>query len=145
MGVKAFKFKLQSVLDLRLRELEKIQNQFAVQQHRVFDLKRLLREIQDQLRIHLVPKPEEQIEPILSQQRFAYTQYLKNQIEHVQGNIRKEEIQLERLREQMRQAHVKKRSLELLEEKQRTAYIKDIEYKESNEIEDIVVARMARG
>ncbi len=66
------------------------------------------------------------------------------QVEHAQASLKKEMRQLESIREEMRQAHVKKKSLDLLEEKQRAAYLKQLELREEKEIEDLIISRQPR-
>lgn len=124
--------------------MEQIQQRFAEQQNRVVDLQQLLTEIRAQVRQQLEPRSEEPVDPVVAQQRFRYVQYLKMQAEHTRQALIQEEQRLELIREEMRQAHVKKRSLELLEEKQKAAYYKALEAHQMNELEDIVVARRHR-
>lgn len=121
-----------------------MQQRFAVQQAKVVEIKTMLDEINQQLREQLVMNPQEDVNPIVSQQRFRYVQYLKMQIEHLREACRKEEQMLERIREELRQAHIKKKTLERLEEKQRIAYVKSLEEREQKEIEDIVISRRNR-
>lgn len=139
---KAFQFKLKPVLEIRIRQLEAIQQRFAAQQHKVFDLKQLVLEIQEQLQEQLLVKPHrDTVDPVVSQQQFRYIQYLKMQLEHLRGAIRKEEQILDRIRQEMHQAHVKKKSLEMLQDKQKKAYSKEMETLEMKEIEDLIVSR----
>lgn len=144
IGAKAFQFKLKSVLEIRERQLEEVQNRFAVQQHRVLDITTMLAETQAEIKQQLIASPEEVVDPVLSQQRFRYLQYLKMQVDNLRETLRKEEQILNVLREEMRQAHIRKRSLELLEEKQRKVYVKTIEDQEMKEMEDLVIARQHR-
>jgi flagellar export protein FliJ len=129
---------------MRMRQLEQVQQRFAMQQKRVVEIEQLIDQIRQQVRDTIKAKPEETIEPIIAQQRFRYVQYLKQQAEHLGEALRHENKVLEKIREEMRLAHVKKRSLELLEEKQRKAYIQHIQSQEEKEMEDLVVARMSR-
>lgn len=129
------------MLDLRIRQLESIQHNFAIQQNRVLHIEQLLLEVKEQLQEQLTAKPMQVVDPLLAQQQFQYVQYLKMQVEHFRETLKKEESLLERVREEMRQAHVRKRSLELLEEKQRKTYIKKLEEQEAKTIEDLVISR----
>jgi flagellar export protein FliJ len=144
IGVKAFQFRLKSVLEIRTRDLEEAQQHFATQQQCVVELKQRLDENHQQFQLQLQPDLEKNVDPIFSQQRFRYLQYLKQQAQYLTQEIIGAEKILETLREKMKQAHIKKRSLELLEEKQRKNYITMIENQEMKEIEDIVVARFHR-
>jgi len=81
---------------------------------------------------------------VLSQQRFFYIQHLKSQAQYLQGLVAKEQRVLEQIREEMREAHVQKKSLERLEEKQRQAYERQLADKETKELEDLIIARNGR-
>jgi len=126
---------------MRTRELEKIQQRFATQQHKVIEIENLIRQAHTVLKQQLAPQVEEIIDPVVSQQRFRYIQYLKQQIAHLQGTLQTETQKLEWIRIEMKEAHIKKRSMELLEEKQRKQYITLLETQETKEIEDIIIAR----
>lgn len=129
------------MLEMRNRQLEEVQQRFAIQQHRVVEVERLLNETHQQIREHMQVRDETLVDPVLSQQRFAYIQYLKTQAQHLHEALKQEENQLSLIREEMRQAHIRKRSLEMLEEKQRKAYLKLLATQEEKELEDLVIAR----
>ncbi len=141
IAVKAFQFKLKPVLEMRIRELEEVQQRFALQQHRVVELRRLIEEIKDQLQAQFISEIEDIVDPIVSQQRFKYIQYLKMQIEHIRAALHREEQVLEKIRQEMGQAHIKKKTLELLEDKQKKAFLLNIETQEIKEMEDIIISR----
>ncbi len=144
IGVKAFQFKLKSVLEMRVRQLEQVQQRFALQQQHVFQIQQQLQECRDVLQEQLKVSQESVIDPVISQQRFRYIQHLKLQIQHLGELVHRENQVLDKIREEMRQAHIRKKSLELLEEKQRKAYNTHIESQQEKELEDIVLARMSR-
>ena len=129
---------------MRARHLEKVQQRFAQQQHRVVKLCQIRSEVQETIYKTLTVDLESSVDPILSQQRFQYIQFLKRQIAELDNRIAKEETILETIREEMRQAYVGKKSLELLKEKQEKKYHEHIRNQEMKEIEDIVVARLHR-
>ncbi len=102
-------------------------------------------ETQHLIQQEFLQKPmSETVDPVVSQQQFRYIQYLKKQVAYFQETLAHERKILERIREEMRRAHVKKRSLELLEEKQRASYNKALAELESKEIEDLVISRLKR-
>jgi flagellar export protein FliJ len=130
------------VLELRNRQLEAVQQRFAAQHHRVIHLQDLIADVHAQLDRELKVRPDDDIiDPVLSQQRFRYIQYLKSQLDHLREALQRETAILERIREEMREAHVNKKSLELLEDKQHRRYLKHLEDQEAKEIEDLVMAR----
>jgi flagellar export protein FliJ len=126
---------------MRTRQLEEVQQRFAVQMRRVVEIQTLIQETQDQIQQYLNPQKPDAFDPIISQQRFRFVQYLKLQLDFFQRTLQQEEIKLNALREEMRLAHVKKKSLEQLEENQRKTFLKALEEQESKEIEDLVMAR----
>lgn len=142
IGVKAFRFRLQPILDMRIRQLEAVQQRFALQQQRVLEITDKLQTARQQVRDALnPPNPQEASNPLLSQQRFHYVQHLKRQAQHLQQVLHSESRVLERIREEMREAHIRKKSLERLSEKQQETYYKQILHQEAMEIEDLVLMR----
>jgi flagellar export protein FliJ len=126
---------------MRIRQLEQVQQRFSLQQQRVSEVQKLITETQEQLKQQYARPSEEIVDPIISQQQFRYIQYLQSQLVHFRRTLKREEYTLEKIRLEMQQAHIQKKSLELLEEKQRRNYIQTLEKQESNELEDIVLAR----
>lgn len=110
----------------------------------MIELNQLLKEVREQIQQQMIVDPEERANPILSQQRFRYIQYLKAQAAHLHQILQQEERRLDEIREAMREAHVKKKSLEVLEEKQKKAYLNALELQEMKELEDIITARQRR-
>jgi len=135
---------LQALLNVRARELEAVQQRFAVQQQRVAGLHLKLTEARDQVYAALHPEQSQTVEPMIASQRFQYVQFLKMQVTHILESIQLEERVLEKIREEMRVAYTKKRSLERLAEKQEAAYLKEIERLEEKETEDSIMARIGR-
>ncbi len=144
ISTKGFQFKLKAVLDLRTRYLEHCQQLFAQQQQRVLDLTSRQNEVRERLTVERQKPPDEQVDPQLAQQRFYYIRFLRDQMLHFQEGIDRETARLNEVRELMRQAHVKKRSLELLKEKQHKAYLKNLESHEAKMIEDVMITRYKR-
>ena len=126
---------------MRTRRLEEIQQRFGLQQQQVIALEGQHTEIQTQVQHYLNNAVADVTDPLLSQQRFHYIQFLKRQAEYVKQQIRQEKDKLEKLRDLMRQALVQKKSLELLEQKQKEKYLKHLEAEENKILEDIIAAK----
>ena len=144
--MKAFKFKLESVLAIRVRALEKIQQKHADQQQRVLKFQTLLQENEAQLQELLSPssKTNALLDPIAETQRFAYIQFLKAQRQSLQDQYQTENKVLTEIRLELNQALMKKKALNILKEKQCFRYVQLLQSKELQETDDLLVQRFGR-
>lgn len=104
----------------------------------------LIRDIEAQLYDELHPAATDEVDPLLVQQRFRFIQYLKNQLASLVTMKQQEERILAQYREQLRKAHIQKKTLDILEEKQRRRYVQSLQAQEEKELEDLVMARRSR-
>lgn len=141
---RSFKFRLDPVLDIRQQKLERIQASFARQQQAVMKVKNLLAETQAEIQRLMIPIHNDSVDPVLAQQSFYYIQHLKRQVTLITNKLRHEEALLAHVREELRLAHVSKKSLDKLKEKQRDAFNREQALQEEKQLEDIVIMRQAR-
>ncbi len=92
----------------------------------------------------MIPIHSDSVDPILAQQAFHYIQHLKKQVAFITTRLRHEEALLAHVREELRQAHISKKSLDKLKDKQRDAFKREQAQLEEKMLEDIVIMRQAR-
>jgi flagellar export protein FliJ len=144
--MKAFQFKLDTVLTLRTRTLEAAQQDYAQQQQRVLAIEGLLNENQGQLQSFMTTSFEHghQVDPVSEGHRFAYIQFLKTQREGLQQQLVQEKSRLLTLRQRLQEAHLDKKSLDTLKDKQQERYNNDLKLKELMDTDDLLVQRFGR-
>lgn len=107
-------------------------------------VKNLLAETNAEIHRLMIPIHSDTVDPILAQQSFHYIQHLKRQVAFITNKLRHEEALLAHVREELRLAHVSKKSLDKLKDKQRDAFNKHQAMLEEKQLEDIVIMRQAR-
>lgn len=142
---KGFKFKLQTLLQLRTRYFEQVQTQFARQQQKLVDLQNKQADMRAHIEALLHPDAQQaQSNPFLYQQRFAYVGTLKTQVTYLGQQINQAQKELERIRYDLHQAHVQKKSLERLKEKHYLALQSQMNRQQDQDLEDIMMMRYNR-
>lgn len=145
---KQYRFKLQAVLDYRDEQLTQIQQRVSVEEHkRLLILKRIqeadtLIEMAFQEQQQLLTQSNLNLNQIqafpnylwrLKQSRFQEYQVLQSQ-----------ERKLQIMREELKQAHIRKKSLELLKEKDQARYRQQLEKDEEAFMAEIALQRRYR-
>ena len=147
--LKKFKFRLEVVLEMRQRELEKKQQEMA----------EVLKVIEEQ-RVKLVSindaqkQTEMNLEKLISADEIDITMVnghrnyvlkLVNDAKNQENVIRRAEQLLELKKQEVQEAYKKVKSLEKLKEKQEKQYMAEIDQMLAKEIDDIAVTRYRAG
>ncbi len=146
--MKKFRFRLQSVLDYRTDQLDLVQQKVAQEESKRLDLLKRIQEYDEaiehafQEQQRLLDTPALDLNTVqnfpnyiwrLKQFRFQEFQALQQQ-----------ETILATVREELKQALIKKKSLDVLKEKEHTRYRKKLEKAEEEFLSEITLNRMSR-
>lgn len=148
--MKKFKFRFQTVLDLRSRELEKAELKVAEGQMHVLNAKNKLQELKDTLRnskqnLQIILQAGNQIDILQVNSYHYYNASLDRKIDQQRKKIKELEKILEKLREEMLIIRQKKLMLEKLQEQELKAYLKEYEMADLKIIDEIATSRYSRG
>ena len=107
-------------------------------------IKQLLSDTQAEIQRLMIPIHSDSVDPVLAQQAFHYIQHLKRQVAFITTKLRHEEALLAHVREELRLAHVSKKSLDKLKDKQRDLFNLKQAQLEEKQLEDLVIMRQNR-
>lgn len=147
--MKKFKFSLQNLLDLRVKELEEKQIEFGKLQ---FVMKKLQNELADFQAELVVSK--QNLEKLLSQGKDISINLIQANNRHIlqkesdimaqNKKIEEHDIQLKAKQQEMFEALKAKTMLEKLKEKQYKSFLKAVDMAERKELDEIGLMRYAR-
>lgn len=147
--LKKFKFRLEVVLDMRQRELEKKQQEMA-------EIVKVIEEQRDKLRMIVDEQIQtqegleklfssEDIDVVMINGHRNYDLKLVNDIRTQEGVISRAMQLLDMKKKEVQEAYKKVKTLEKLKEKQEKEYMENIEQILAKEIDDIAVTRYRAG
>ena len=144
--MKKFKFRLENVLELRIKALEDKQLEMAAIQTRLNDANNVLNsleqsKLQAKRDLENILGAGENIEFIRIKNYQDYIVKLDDDISIQHKVIADIENELELKQEEVREALKAKKMLEKLKEKEYNAFLKDFEQRESKELDDIALTR----
>lgn len=147
--LKKFKFRLEVVLDMRQRELEKKQQEMAeivkVIEEQRNKLQTIVDEqIQNQQGLEKLFNSED-IDVVMINGHRNYDLKLVNDIKNQEGVISRAMQLLEFKKKEVQEAYKKVKTLEKLKEKQEKEYMENIDHILAKEIDDIAVTRYRAG
>jgi flagellar protein FliJ len=147
MGRKRFRFKLQSVLELKIKledeEKRKLADLIALQARE----EQVLYQLQQQRAAMILEFKEKQCGGInvTELQMYSYTiEKLKNDIINQQLRLREIAIRIEEQRQRLIEATQEKKIYEKLKEKQQEAWLAEEEYEEKKLIDELATIKFAR-
>ncbi|MCA9789454.1 MAG: hypothetical protein KC462_06750 [Cyanobacteria bacterium HKST-UBA05] len=143
--IKGFRFKLETLHRLRQRAFERIHGEFAQALGRLNELKQTKAELDEAITRLLNPDAAQLVDnPMLYHQRFGYLTTLKQQGVQLNQQIVLATHQVNHKQYELRQAHVAKRTLETLWEKQAKAFAAQQDRKAEMALEDQIMMRFGR-
>lgn len=145
--MKKFKFNLEAVLVVRKHELEKKQKALMVVERELLENKKRLgdleRERSEGLRAYL----EMQLhapDAVKLMQTYYYLDALNERIERQIKVIEENMKRVEAKRVEVREAHVRKKAIDILKERQFEEYIRECKHEEQKEMDEVPVLRFQR-
>lgn len=146
--MKRFQFKLQTVLDFREKQLDQVQQILAAEEKKKADLLNQLHEIDLVIEQSMQDQQENlsqsTVDPTLSRLFPHYLMKLKQDRFQVYRRVLAQEDQLNRVRLEVQQALIKKKSLEMLKSKQEKDFLKKVESAEAAFLDEIALNRKYR-
>ncbi|MBH7931197.1 flagellar export protein FliJ [Clostridioides difficile] len=127
---KNFKFRLQKVLDLKMKDEEKIKMEFAKIQQKKIDIETNLENLESNYSKYSISKNNDSIQ----EQKITinYLLALNNSIMDLSEELDKSTNELEKARKQLIDEQIERKSLEKLKEKKYGQYYKEENLKEQN-------------
>lgn len=147
--LKKFKFRLEVVLEMRQRELEKKQQEMAeivkVIEEQRNKLQMIINEqVQNQQGLEKLFNSED-IDVVMINGHRNYDLKLVNDIKNQEGVISRAMQLLEFKKKEVQEAYKKVKTLEKLKEKQEKEYMENLDHILAKEIDDIAVTRYRAG
>lgn len=146
--MKKFKFRFQSILDLHEKELEKAELEVAAAHKKLLDAQNVLQSYKEE-----VSNRKESLKKVMSAGRVDVTtlgQY-QNYLTHLKGRITSQhseikicESSLDEVRQQMLLIRQKKMMMEKLKDKEYKNFLKELEYADNKNIDEIATVRHLR-
>ena len=146
--MKKFRFSLQTVLDYRKDQVDLVQQKLAGEERIRQDILQRLREF-DQLIEQAIDDQRE----VLNQSRIdirqaqyfpQYLMQLKERRFYEVQRLQQQEAILLQIRQELKQALIKMKSLDVLKDKQHNQFLRAIDKAEEETLSDITMARIAR-
>jgi flagellar protein FliJ len=146
---KRYRFRLQAVLDYRTEQMNRMQQKLAIEEHKRMLVVQRLHEYDD-----LIEDSFRQQQALLGANSFDlnevrqfphYVLRLKQSRYQEQLVLQEQERHLRVLREEMKQAMIRKKSLELLKDKGLQTHRFEMEKAEEEALADLVLARHRPG
>ncbi|WP_165479088.1 flagellar export protein FliJ [Clostridioides difficile] len=127
---KNFKFRLQKVLDLKVKDEEEIKMEFAKIQHNKIDIETTLENFESNYSKYSISKNNDSIQN--QKITINYLLALNNSIMDLSEELDKSTNELEKARKQLISKQIERKSLEKLKEKKYGQYYKEENLKEQN-------------
>ncbi|HBE9438435.1 flagellar protein [Clostridioides difficile] len=127
---KNFKFRLQKVLDLKIRDEEEIKMEFAKIQQKKIDIETNLENLENNYSKYSISKNSDSIQN--QKITINYLLALNNSIMDLSEELDKSTNELEKARKQLISKQIERKSLEKLKEKKYGQYYKEEHLKEQN-------------
>ena len=143
--MKKFKFRFETILDLRTKELEKAETKVAAAQMQVIKATQDLANFQSEQQQY-----RSSLEQVLSSGAIDIIQItnFQNYIKHLDNKIHKQrqtisnlQAQLEKVRQEMLIVRQKKMMLDKLKEKDLKEYLRELEYQDMKTLDEIATNR----
>lgn len=148
MGRKRFKFKLQSVLELKIKAEDDEKKKLADLMQLLAREERILQQLEYTRMQRIAEFKEKQGAGginVTELQMYSYTiEKLKNDIINQQLRIKEIHIRIEEQRQMLLKATQEKKTYEKLKEKQHEAFIAEEEYDEKKLIDELATIKFAR-
>lgn len=125
---KNFKFRLQKVLDLKMKDEEKIKMEFAKIQQRKIDIENNLENLESNYNKYSISKDNDSIQN--QKITINYLLALNNSIMDLSEELDKSTNELEKARKQLIDKQIERKSLEKLKEKKYGQYYREENLKE---------------
>ncbi|WP_227483440.1 MULTISPECIES: flagellar export protein FliJ [unclassified Clostridioides] len=125
---KNFKFRLQKVLDLKMKDEEKIKMEFAKIQQKKIDIENNLENLESNYIKYSISKNNDSIQN--QKITINYLLALNNSIKDLSEELDKSTNELEKARKQLIDKQIERKSLEKLKEKKYGQYYKEENLKE---------------
>ncbi|MCC0649953.1 flagellar export protein FliJ [Clostridioides difficile] len=125
---KNFKFRLQKVLDLKMKDEEKIKMEFAKIQQKKIDIENNLENLESNYSKYSISKNNDSIQN--QKITINYLLALNNSIKDLSEELDKSTNELEKARKQLIDKQIERKSLEKLKEKKYGQYYKEENLKE---------------
>ena len=142
---KRYRFRLQAVLDYRTEQMNRMQQKLAIEEHKRMQIVQRIREydelIQDSFRQQQELLGAQSLDLAEIQQFPHYVLRLKQGRYQEQLALQEQERHLRLLREEMKQAMIRKKSLDLLKDKGLKKHRTAMEKAEEDALADLVLAR----
>ncbi|PBH71794.1 flagellar export protein FliJ [Clostridioides difficile] len=127
---KNFKFRLQKVLDLKVKDEEEIKMEFAKIQQKKIDIETILENLESNYSKYSISKNNDSIQN--QKITINYLLALNNSIMDLSEELDKSTNELEKARKQLISKQIERKSLEKLKEKKYGQYYKEENLKEQN-------------
>ncbi|HGM3507966.1 TPA: flagellar export protein FliJ [Clostridioides difficile] len=127
---KNFKFRLQKVLDLKMKDEEEIKMEFAKIQQKKIDIETNLENLENNYSKYSISKNNDSIQN--QKITINYLLALNNSIMDLSEELDKSTNELEKARKQLINKQIERKSLEKLKEKKYGQYYKEENLKEQN-------------
>ena len=127
---KNFKFRLQKVLDLKVKDEEEIKMEFAKIQQKKIDIETNLENLESNYSKYSISKNNDSIQN--QKITIKYLLALNNSIMDLSEELDKSTNELEKARKQLISKQIERKSLEKLKEKKYGQYYKEENLKEQN-------------
>ncbi len=143
----AFRFRFQSVLNHRKRLVEERQMALARAQQRLLQLRQEIRELQER-REALAARIQAELEGTLQvaslQVGYTYLERLDARLRELEQALEAAQRSVEEQRHALEEALKRRKTLEKLREKDRRAFVEELERRERLVLDDLGVARYRR-
>ena len=148
IALKQYRFRLQTVLDVRTDELELVQQRVATEERKCLEITQRITEYDQMLEQAFIQQQQRLNEPeldIVQAREFPnFIWRLKQFRFEEHRNLEQQEKVLSEVREALRQAMIRKKSLEVLKEKDQKKFYKQIDKLEEEFLSEMALNRYQR-
>lgn len=145
---KQYRFKLQAVLDYRSDQLAQVQQRVAVEEQKRLHLLQRIQETDAFITQAFQEQQQVLTEPVLDPLRLQgfpnYIWRLKQDRFQIFQALQQQEQKLQAMREELKQAMIKKKSLDILKDKDQARYRKQLDKAEEEFLAEIALNRATR-
>lgn len=148
--MKGYKFRLEAVLDFRSREVDQHQGKVALAEKKRMDILNMIRSRDEEIRQSFQQQQQAMdggasaipVDLHGAQVFMAYIERIKNERAALQVELAQQAQRVNRAREELKQVLIKKKSLELLKEKEEKRFIHKIEKAEEAFLSELALNRI---
>jgi flagellar protein FliJ len=145
--MKRFRFRLDTILDLRIRDEEKIEMELAAKNQKIIDAQKVLNTIHEELvnsqKIEKI-KRTETLSPILLRYSIVYRHKLKQDLLTAGRNVDDLKADAFKTQKELIEATKKRRAVEIVKERRLEEWKKELQVREQNTIDDIAQQKFIR-